>query len=184
MLSRYGIVRDDAAKAALKTADDTERLSIILAAFTEKVGGAAVRDAESLTGAWARLGNQLGEAQEIIGGLVTGNEDLRQSISSLATSISGLNSIVREAQEATGGWTGRWIAFAAGLGPAINMLQALRSVTDQLRKPEAGAPPAWIQALVPTGEIAPDLTAKLDTLADELERLGGGGPAPAGGGGE
>src|SRR3990172_5177850 len=68
MLSRYGIVLDDTTKEALKTADAQERLNIILAAFTEKVGGAAVRDVESVSGAYKLLTNQVSELQETLGG--------------------------------------------------------------------------------------------------------------------
>ena len=66
-LARYGIRLDDATKEALKTANASERVELVIKALGERMAGSAAADAKTLSGQLAILSNLSGEVKEQVG---------------------------------------------------------------------------------------------------------------------
>jgi len=176
MLSRYGIVLDDTTKEALKTADAQERLNIILAAFTEKVGGAAVRDVESVSGAYKLLTNQVSELQETLGGLILSGTEAGGMIGRMGQALGDLNLVLGASREELD----VWIEVIRGLAVTpqmqlvlkfFDMLAAgLHDAAEEIRERQGWED--FGRGMLATAEGAASAATRIEELTARAKELG------------
>jgi phage-related protein len=70
MLKRWGLTLSESALAAFELADTQGRVNILTEAFAQNYGGQAAAAAQTLTGKWRQMKNELNDAMEPIGKII------------------------------------------------------------------------------------------------------------------
>lgn len=109
---RYGI-------EVKKGANDAETFSNLLEQLNRQFGGAAAAQLSTYTGATKALGNNIGDLQESVGGLITNNTTLIGLINVLSGEVAGASVEVAGLQDSTNAITKSFFNFGTALAETI-----------------------------------------------------------------
>ena len=109
---RYGI-------EVKKGANDAETFSNLLEQLNKQFGGAAAAQLSTYTGATKALGNNIGDLQESVGGLITNNTTLIGLINVLSGEVAGASVEVAGLQDSTNAITKSFFNFGIALTETI-----------------------------------------------------------------
>lgn len=125
-LSRYGIILDDATKAALANADGTERAAIMAELLTDKFGGSAAAALNTYSGRVAQLGNYWGDFKEALGDVLVKSAAAPGVFTKVTDAVKGL---VKWAQD-----LGEFLTFAFNFDPVPWFALQLEKLRVQVTK--------------------------------------------------
>lgn len=181
MLQRQGIAFDAAAQEAFRLGDSTERTRILTEKLAGSVGGVAQAMAGTTVGAFAKLGNAIGNLSEAFGSVfepmatgamqaVAGGLDgLRSSFEALSPAVKGALALLAVAATALAGLA------AAGLGLVVLWPKLVAGFTA-VQAALAGIGITSLAALAPIAAVIAALGAVVlagIAFSDLLESFGG-----------
>lgn len=153
---RYGI-------EVKKGANDAETFSNLLEQLNRQFGGAAAAQLSTYTGATKALGNNIGDLQESVGGLITNNTTLIGLINVLSGEVAGASVEVAGLQDSTNAITKSFFNFSVAIAETI--LQVGELIT-------AGLEPLAESATFVGGKLLSWILLPLEKVIDGVIALG------------
>lgn len=129
MLKKWGLTLTESQQAAFEMADTQGRVNILTEAFASNYGGQAAAQAQTLTGQWRMMKNQLVEVQESFGKIIM--QALMPLVDHVKNFVKTLQNLSPEQQKMIVGF----LALAAAIGPLLLLVKGLAVVFGVLFSP-------------------------------------------------